>query len=461
MSRISLFADTIKPCLLADAGQQVESSRWPEVFDFLDTFFERKSILPGTIVCLQLDNTVASVLILSYLLRHSIPVYLSPAQSLHKGILPSFCEKIIAHPQLLMLKGELQVHAEITDNPQYNHKSIVLKNSTGHLLLSTSGSTGKPKYVCYEYPQLHTNATNCVERFGLNKDSKILVPVPASHMFGLGVGVLPALLCGSSLRLVDKTSVLNLYDSLRRFEVDFCLVNPTLCGMLLKLNKSLQTGTCFISAGEKIKEKLADEFSKKFGQLVNLYGSTEMGAMATSVVASIPGKRKYLLNPLTAVSFRLSNGNKGEIYCRSLASFSFYLDEFGNRYEPLPFEDGWLSTGDMGLLHTNSLLEINGRIDWCINRSGFLVSLLELENKLESILGLGLNIILSESVDGQLVACLTGQSQDRIPDENALRKSLTGQLPGHLFPDKFLCISEIPLLPNGKPDRARIKELLN
>jgi acyl-coenzyme A synthetase/AMP-(fatty) acid ligase len=462
-SQDSFWAAVIQSCAVSDIYQSVEPAFWPELSERLDDMIVQSGISSDTPICLKLNNSVVSVILLAHLLRKNVSVYLTSGQALHKGVVPPFCRGIISvsAPEVLSSLEKTSPSPCFSINPGYNNPAKIFQGDERYVIFSTSGSTGDPRYVCFRHRELLANSENCVRRFRFQKSTNILIPVPMNHMFGLGVGVLPSLLSGSSLRIIDKTSVLNLYESLRNFKPDICLINPTMCGMLLKLNKSLRTDTLFISAGEKIKENLADEFSDKFGKLVNLYGSTELGATATSFSAGNVQDSRYRLAPLNGISFRLSEGKSGEIFCKSSSGFCFYLNEDGEVNEPLPYLDGWLPTRDTGILHDDGMLEITGRADWCINRSGFLVSLLELEAKIEEIIGPEVSVILTETDNGSLVALTCTETQNYAVLGRNFKGKLAGTLPKHLTPDRFVFVTGIPLLANGKANRRLIKDTLN
>jgi long-chain acyl-CoA synthetase len=97
---------------------------------------------------------------------------------------------------------------------------------------------------------------------------------------------------------------------------------------------------------------------RKLGlELLEGYGMTEQFAAAT---ASIPGKSRigYVGNPTTCCEMKLSG--EGEVLTRGPAHMQGYFKEPEKTAETMT-ADGWLKTGDLGVLDEQGRLKIVGR----------------------------------------------------------------------------------------------------
>lgn len=407
-------------------------------------------------------NDVYSIIVILALLINKINFYLeySNATTLSHSHFKNFCDGTINMDsnQFAMLSVTKKLNWVRNNSPLELTKLI--KANSGAVFFSTSGTTGIKKFIYYKSEKLIKNAVKCLERFKTNNETKILIPVPINHMYGLGAGLLPGILSGSNICIINNVNVIKLYDKIKVFRPDLTLLTPAICRMLNILNKDISQKSLYITAGDKMSECASKLFEEKFGRLVNLYGCTELGAVATSDLAGTANSGdRGMLKPLVDVQVEIKN-RKGEILCKHNACFESYLSELGT--EIPSFESGWYSTKDIGLLSQNSSFKVIGRIDNCINRYGFLVSIEELESQIEELIQ-EINqvvLIVSENetkIEKELIAVceLHHNSNTNVNELNSICKK---NIKKHLRPDRFLIVSKLPRLNNGKPDRCFLEK---
>ena len=290
----------------------------------------------------------------------------------------------------------------------------------------------------------------------------MLVPVPVTHMYGLGVGLLPGVITGAEICLIEKNNVLKLFDKFRSFRPDTTLLTPTTCEMLLQLNKPVAKKQIFVTAGARLSRNLHESFEEKIGKLINLYGCTELGAIATSNPKSEKEERiEGALYPMNGVKVKLNKANKGEIICKHPAGFDFYLDKLGHK---IPFgftQGGWYRTRDMGKIAEDQSISVLGRTDFCVNRNGFLTSLLDIETQMEAFIQDISKVIViadeKETIMGPNLLAFCQLKAGKSLDIHAARNICRDHLAKHIIPDEFYFVEELPKLSNGKPDRVGLK----
>lgn len=416
------------------------------VMERLDVFFAGQ----GHIACLAMatENTVPGVLIILYLLSRQINVFLLPPQAPVDRSIPAFCDRILS------VNADRPDHPILQDHAQYTGQGDM--PGSGAIFFASSGTTGTPKYVRFDGKNLLRNARNCMERFGVSAASKVLIPVPIGHMYGLGVGLLPALLSGASIRLIDRNNAIKLKEHLVTFRPDITLVTPTVIRMMLLLPKAQERHGTFITAGEKIADKDFQDFESAYGQLFNLYGCTELGAIATSPTAG--SKSDGLLKPLAGVEVRIDKD--GQVRCRHNAPFASYVDPQGHQLTPIREE--WHPTKDFGMAEEAGNFRVLGRMDHCVNRSGYLVSLDEVGSRLENLFqGIRQAIVLEAGVVKGLATKLIAICEvtgETVFDADAVRKICQERLNKQMIPDEFHFIREMPRLNNGKADRVLLNK---
>lgn len=426
-------------------------------FQNLDQYFTSQNPAITQCAFLEVNNTVNSVILLLYLLSKKINLFIASPNLLNSGVIPAFCDKIIMLDE--KLSGD-SIRIQVGENSNYvKRKSF--ETSSAMVILASSGSTATPKYIYYKKEKLFKNAAASIPHFKISKDVKLLISVPVCHMYGLGAGLLPAILSGANVTIINNANVIKLKDKLSTFNPDLSLINPALCKMLLQTSKVISKRRNYLSAGEPLDAQIENEFKDKFGHLINLYGCSELGAMATSAVSALEktSSDKRLLKPVNGVVFKIrTTGNSNELLCKNQHSFEYYLDEYGKKMADQPFEDGWYRTKDAGRIEHDGRLEILGRIDLCINRSGFLLSLEDLEAKLENLL-IAINKVVALETGSKALVAICELKPDQSLDASDAKSVCFKNLPRYAIPDQFHFIESIPRLYNGKVDRKHISFL--
>jgi len=324
----------------------------------------------------------------------------------------------------------------------------------------------------HSHARLLGNALNCVRRFRLESDDRIAIPVPIFHMYGLGAAFLPGIAIGASIDLQDNSNILRYMERERQFSPNVAFLTPALCDMLLKGRRSARIYERVVTAGDRIKEAVFRAFESRFGRLLNLYGSTEMGAIAAAdpddpldVRAVTAGK------PMADVQMRVdekgaasADGTQvGELYCKHAYGFAGYVDEHGDRMDQGAMtQPDWFKTGDLGRIWQDGYIEVLGRCDHSVNRSGHLVLFADIEKALETLQGTARVVVVAagESKWGKRIVafCVPGDGGATL-SEAQVRKACFDVLPRYAIPDDVLVISSLPTLPNGKVDRPALVEI--
>lgn len=429
------------------------------LYDDLNEFFMRldenfSHIIKQSYNCFYLEpkNNIPEIIMLLYVIERKLTVYLASENDLSKNEVPNFCDYIIS-VEKKFTGADLQI--SISKNPKYC--DLYFEKLEGEsIIFKTSGSTGSPKFICFKVDNLIRNSQLCQQRFNHKVENKVLIAVPISHMYGLGAGLLPAYLTKSSIRIIDKTNVLSLIENIKIFQPQISYVTPTLCKMLIKIDKQIKNKSVFISAGENITGSLLKIFKAKYGKIINLYGCSEMGAMATSDSNDL---KENDLVPLEGVTFKVNENQDGnDLLCKHPAAFSHYLNTTENFNQHQKFSQGWFTTGDTGSIKENGNIQIFGRKGLLINRSGFLLSIPLIESKIEEIINEIRKTVIVKGTDNSMTA-VCELHVDSVIEENRIRKLLISKLPRHAVPDKLCIVNEIPLLINGKPDRMKLNDI--
>ncbi len=332
--------------------------------------------------------------------------------------------------------------------------------------MRTSGSTGKPKITVHSHEKLKQNILNCVQRLKLTKEDRIAIPVPLYHMYGLGAAFLPGVAAGAGIDLQKGANLLRYLQRERAFDPNVAFMTPIFCETLNKGRRSARPYRLTVTAGDRLRANILAAYESRFGCLVQLYGSTEMGAIAASSPDDPQEIRATTVGqPMNQVKMRLQDDETipedrkdvGKLWCQHQYGFEGYIDESGNDI-PLDDNEGWFSTKDLGKISSDGSIEVLGRFDFSINRDGLLVFFSDVEKVINTISGVDVAVVVSgaEGVRGkELVAYCILESGNQATAEE-IRAACFDLLPKRAVPDKLSIVKSFPLLPNGKIDRQEL-----
>jgi acyl-coenzyme A synthetase/AMP-(fatty) acid ligase len=334
------------------------------------------------------------------------------------------------------------------------------------IYVTTSGTTGKSKIAAFTQDSLRGNARNALSRLGLRASDRVIVPVPLAHMYGLGAAFLPAMLAGSSVRLVPDANLLRYLEAEAEFDPQVAYLTPGFAHLLLKGRKQPRPYRLTVLAGDRAGEATFTDYEKRHGCTVNLYGSTELGVIAAGDPQdSFEARRDCAGAPLQGVEFSAperDNTAADQAYplrVRHPYGTCGYADDSGRPSIPEKLaSDGWYHTQDLGWFDERGRVRLVGRQDHCVKRDGMLVAFADVEKALLRIPGIEHAVVVGGgmTVRGkELVAfCAGGSSLER--DTGSLARSARSQLASHAVPDRFVIVDELPLTDTGKPDRLRL-----
>ncbi|MCB1677563.1 MAG: FadD3 family acyl-CoA ligase [Halioglobus sp.] len=276
-------------------------------------------------------------------------------------------------------------------------------------LLFTSGTTGAPKGVMCTHGQNLRAFSTFADIVGLQQGDRYLVINPFFHSYGYKAGILACLLRGVTLlphltfdaRTVaeriaaDKVSVLpgppTLFQSL--------LALPDLADYDLSSLKRTTTGAAAIPV-EMIHRMRA---VLGFETVITAYGLTECCGLVTMCRAddeaetvattsgrAIPGVEVRCVD---TDNNEVSSGEPGEIVVRGFNVMSGYFENAQATAETIDAE-GWLHTGDIGVLDEKGNLRITDRLKDMFITGGFNCYPAEIENTLAGHPGIAASAVI-------------------------------------------------------------------
>jgi long-chain acyl-CoA synthetase len=198
------------------------------------------------------------------------------------------------------------------------------------------------------------------------------------------------------------------------------------------------------------------------------YGLTETSALcatnppgrsrAGTVGPPVPGTEVRLVDDLGA---DVAPGQPGEICVRSELVMAGYWNAPDQTAETI--RDGWLHTGDIGLLDEDGYLSIVDRKKDLILRGGFNIFPRDVEDALLEHPAVATASVVGrpDPTHGEEVVAFVTLAEGREIGPDDLVAFGKQRLAGYKYPREIHVLSSLPLTPIGKVDRRALRGMLN
>jgi acyl-CoA synthetase (AMP-forming)/AMP-acid ligase II len=340
----------------------------------------------------------------------------------------------------------------------------------GLLIVYTSGTTGPPKGALLS----HRGMLNYRAMFRARPldAPRLLSDMPIDHIGYAGNELMSGILTGGTIVQVPRFDAAAVADAIERERVTVWPgVIPTMLNRLVALEdldrRDLSSLEWVWWAGQ-IAHRVAAAIQEIAGTVSSSYGMTEISCITiTDVTDPLDVHVETVGRPLDDIELRIvplagdPTSPVGEIELRRTGVMLGYWGRPEATAESFT-DDGWLRTGDLGYLDDTANLVLTGRSKLLIRSGGYNLSPVEIENVLQAHPEVAMAVVVGlpdpdygEAAHAAWVAIPTSAVTD---DE--LRAWARERLSGFKVPKRFHAHDELPLLSNGKADRAGIRALL-
>lgn len=190
-----------------------------------------------------------------------------------------------AHIKLADMEAIIEKAEAAKVNRQAIHETAFESLKEPAFLILTSGTTGTPKGALHDLGSLVSNLKELSEMAGIDDKSKIVVPVPLSHVLGLEVSL--AALLNACTVIMSEMSMEGIIIANNKFKPNFLVGVPTIYAALASIGPSkvnLENARVLLCGGAPLPPSLAEDFEKAFKRRVNNgYGSTESKIIAVNL----------------------------------------------------------------------------------------------------------------------------------------------------------------------------------
>ena len=339
------------------------------------------------------------------------------------------------------------------------------------VIIFTSGTTSTPKAVQISQRALTFDADAFNENTGEYAGRSVCVAVPLFHILGLLMSY--AYLCrGATVCLPANYKPETLVREIDAYRVaDMAAVGAVYLGLAeaegFEKNVVPNLHLCMIAGGMSTPVQMMRlELQYANATFINMYGQSEAAPLTMVRPTDLVEQRAQSVGQaIDGLEIRISDGKGGFLPQGEIGEVVARGSNLMNGYDRLPKdkqpidEDGWLHTGDLGLLDENGYLYLAGRIKDVIIRGGENISPSEIENALNQmdnireakVMGAP-HPIYGESVE----ACITMTDGGKSFDQEAIKKALRAKIARFKVPSHIFLYDSFPLNVNGKLDQRAL-----
>jgi O-succinylbenzoic acid--CoA ligase len=300
-------------------------------------------------------------------------------EGLQRVLLPGAAARAGWHP----FEGFLDGSPEWKDAAPHEEEAAAL--------LYTSGTTGAPKGAVLTHFNLVHSVLHYKHMLGLQSVDRGLLAVPASHVTGLVALILAMAGCGGGLVLLREFKAAASLALVARERVTYSLMVPAMYALWLREPSLAQADLSSFRVagfgGAPMAPATIDGLQRNCPgiRLFNAYGSTETSSPATMTPQG--GTRLDAVGqPLPCADIRVMDdegrevprGTAGEVWIAGPMVVPRYWDN--PAATAASFVAGYWKSGDIGTMDEDGYLRVHDRKKDMINRGGYKVFSVEVEN---------------------------------------------------------------------------------
>ena len=341
-------------------------------------------------------------------------------------------------------------------------------------ILFTSGTTGTPKGVICSHQQNIRVFSEWVNTVGLRSDDVYLGINPFFHSFGYKAGWFASILAGSTLvpmRSFNKDELLSVIQQKR---ISMWPGAPSIYEMILahpaRKNYDLSSLRLGVTGAASVPVTLVEAMRDELGfeVVVTAYGLTEScgvvsicrqddppEVVATTSGKAIAGVEIKCVDPATEQE--VARGLEGEIWVRGYNVMKGYF-EMPEASQQAITSDGWLRTGDIGVMDGNDYLRITDRLKDMYIMNGENVYPAEVEKTifaLEQVAQVAV-VGLSKPPQGEVGIAFVVASIEI--SEQSIIDYCQQQLASYKVPFRVFFVDALPLNAAGKVLKNKLRE---
>lgn len=341
-------------------------------------------------------------------------------------------------------------------------------------LVYTSGTTGRPRGAMLTRANLRANQDQSLTgRFRVGPDDVAMLVLPLSHIYSLNVGLGACLRVGATVVLQERFDPATTLEVMARHDVTILLGAPPMYVAWTTMG-DLPADACArvrlaVSGAAPLPLHVLERFRDLTGITIEEgYGLTEASPSVTSNSMASAPRPGTVGVALPGVEVRVVDldggdnpedvtvGDPGEVWVRGPNVFAGYHNDAAATAATLT-DDGWLRTGDIGILDADGYLRLVDRNSDVVIVSGFNVYPREVERVLNRHEAVRESAVIGvpHPYTGEAIKAFVVAEEEVTEDD--LVAFCRGQLARYKCPEVVEFVAALPHTASGKVRRVQLR----
>lgn len=380
------------------------------------------------------------------------------------------------HRGMFSIPEILSMAAMVSDKEYEERKASVSPYDVVNMQY-TSGTTGFPKGVMLTHSNILNNGYWIGKNQNFSSKDRVCLPIPLFHCFGCVLGVMACVNHGATMVFLESFNPLHAMAAVDQERCTAIYGVPTMYLSILEHKffprfdfSSMRTG---IMAGsvcpEHLMRKVVEDMNMR--EITICYGLTEGSPVMTQTTVNdpleirvatvgrhMPGIDVRVVDPET--NEEVPRGTPGEVVCKGYNIMKGYYKMPEATAETID-KDGWLHSGDVGIMREDGYLVITGRLKDMIIRGGENIYPREIEEFLytmEGVRDVQIVAVPSRKYGEEVGAFIIPKPGYDIAPED-VRDHCRGRIAWHKVPRYIAIVDAFPLTASGKVQKYKLREM--
>ncbi|MFT3727173.1 MAG: class I adenylate-forming enzyme family protein [Terricaulis sp.] len=364
--------------------------------------------------------------------------------------------------------------ADISDAALKSARALVQTEDPA-VIVYTSGTTGKPKGALISQRAIVQTALANIAWMDPALLTRTACPAPINHVGAINNVCMNTYAAGGGIIFYPRVDLAALGQINRTERPTFLVASPTAFAMMLAQPNadfaSIDYYKVIIFGGAATPIAYLEEVVKTGAKLSSVYGQTEttgivtytpfgasLEAMSETIGQALAGNEVRIANDQGVVAKR---GETGEIQVKGVSVMSGYHNRPEATKEAFT-PDGWLRTGDLGLVREDGNIVFAGRLKEMFKSGGYNVYPVEVELAIcehddvaQAVVVAVEHPTFQEVGHGFLLA-----KPGHTIDPSHVKAFLRERIADYKIPKTWEVLPAFPFLPNGKIDKRALAALL-
>jgi long-chain acyl-CoA synthetase len=348
------------------------------------------------------------------------------------------------------------LHGNFGHQPPFDEDRLNALNPA--LIRFSSGTTGRSKGVVLSHETLFARVTACNKGLKIGRDDRVLWILPMAHHFA--VSIVLYLMHGATTVLAKSHLGEDLLRGLVQSEATVLYAAPFHYSLLGATPNAapLPKLRLAVSTAAALPLGVAEKWLARYGMPLTQGMGIIEGGLPLLNVDHASEKPTSVGRPQPDFEVRIRDADEngvGEILLRGPGFFDAYLDPWQSRENVL--EDGWLATGDLGVIDSDGCVTIAGRLKSVINVAGLKCFPEEIETVLNTHPDVKESRVYAHShaETGSVPAAeIVLRDPENPPKNLKLITHCRGSLAAYKVPLKFTFVERLQRTASGKIRRA-------